>query len=143
MEYLLETLQDSAIISNVISVVVLGVLGIITKLILGAIGSINIEKTQLLLAKTSYERLDKIAQMVELTATLYKDAVLGSNLASNTKVKVLEDFAKIEAAYVDFVKKATEKPTAEVEQPTLVEEVIQTAGQDILAQLREQLEEQK
>ena len=143
MEYLLQTLQDSAIISNVISVVVLGVLGIITKLIVGAIGSINIEKTQLLLAKTSYERLDKLAQMVELTATLYKDAVLGSNLTSTTKTKVLEDFAKIEAAYIEFVKKATEKPITELEKTTTVEEVVQAEGQDILAQLREQLEEQE
>jgi hypothetical protein len=141
MEYLLQTLQDSAIISNVISVVVLGVLGIITKLIIGAIGSINVEKTQLLLAKTSYERLDKLAQMVELTATLYKDAVLGSNLTSTTKVKVLEDFGKIEAAYLEFVKKATEKPITELEKTTTVEEVVQTEGQDILAQLREQLED--
>jgi hypothetical protein len=127
----------------VISVVVLGVLGIITKLIVGAIGSINIEKTQLLLAKTSYERLDKLAQMVELTATLYKDAVLGSNLTSTTKTKVLEDFAKIEAAYIEFVKKATEKPITELEKTTTVEEVVQAEGQDILAQLREQLEEQE
>jgi hypothetical protein len=141
MEYLLELLQDSAIISNVISVVALGVLGIITKLIINSIGSINSEKTQLLQARTAFERIDKLAELTELTAKLYKDAVIGSNLSSTTKSIVLEDYSKIQNAYRGFVVEKTEqKPVEKVEEAKpLIQQVAEQAGQDILAQLREQL----
>jgi hypothetical protein len=141
MEYLLELLQDSAIISNVISVVALGVLGIITKLIINSIGSINSEKTQLLQARTAFERIDKLAELTELTAKLYKDAVIGSNLSSTTKSIVLEDYSRIQNAYRGFVvEQAEQRPVQKVEEAKpLIQEVAEQAGQDILAQLREQL----
>jgi hypothetical protein len=141
MEIILELLQDSAIISNVISIVVLGVLGIITRLIINSISSINTEKTQLLGAKSSYERIDKLAEMTELTAKLYKDAVIGSNLPATTKYTVLEDYSKIQNAYKAFITQPVEQKEAVVEKPTIVEQIVKTAGQDVLSKLREQLEQ--
>jgi len=143
MEIIIELLQDSAVISNVISIVVLGVLGIITKLIINSIGSINTEKTELLAAKTSYERIDKLAQMVELQAKLYKDAVVGSNLPAATKSAVLEDYSKIQDAYKVFIQNLPEQPKAIVKEAApVVQELVKTAGQDVLSKLREQLGKQ-
>lgn len=143
MEIIIELLQDSAVISNVISIVVLGVLGIITKLIINSIGSINTEKTELLAAKTSYERIDKLAEMVELQAKLYKDAVIGSNLPAATKSAVLEDYSKIQDAYKVFIQGLPEEPKALVKEAApVVQELVKSAGQDVLSKLREQLGKQ-
>ena len=143
MEIIIELLQDSAVISNVISIVVLGVLGIITKLIINSIGSINTEKTELLAAKTSYERIDKLAEMVELQAKLYKDAVIGSNLPAATKSAVLEDYSKIQDAYKVFIQGLPEEPKAVVKEAApVVQEIVKSAGQDVLSKLREQLGKQ-
>jgi hypothetical protein len=144
MEIILELLQDSAIISNVISIVVLGVLGVITRLIISSIGSINTEKTQLLSAKTSYQRIDKLAEMQLLQAKLYRDAIVGSNLPANTKSTVLEDFAAIQDAYKVFIENEVVAPVAAIVQeakPTIIEQAVKTAGQDVLSKLREQLEQ--
>jgi hypothetical protein len=144
MEIILELLQDSAIISNVISIVVLGVLGIITRLIISSISSINTEKTQLLGAKTSYQRIDKLAEMQLLQAKLYKDAIVGSNLPTTTKSAVLEDFSKIQDAYKGFLENEVVAPVAAIVQeakPTIIEEAVKAAGQDVLSKLREQLEQ--
>jgi hypothetical protein len=143
MEIIIELLQDSAVISNVISIVVLGVLGIITRLIISSIGSINQEQSQLLAAKSSYDRIDKLGEMVELQARLYKDAVIGSNLPTATKATILEDYSKIQNAYRDFVKDTPKEVRVEeikqVEQKDIVQEVVKAAGQDVLSKLREQL----
>jgi len=144
MEIILELLQDNAIISNVISIVVLGVLGVITRLIISSIGSINTEKTQLLKARASFERVDQVAEMVELTAKLYKDAVVGSNLPAATKSAVLEDYAQIQNKYRTFLKEPVEKVAEEIkkEEPKpvqVVQQVVQAVGQDVLSKLRDQL----
>ena len=144
MEIILELLQDSAIISNVISIVVLGVLGVITRLIISSIGSINTEQGQLLAAKTNYERIDKLAEIQVLQAKLYKDAIIGSNLPATTKSAVLEDFSKIQDAYNGFVKTKAKEPVAVVKEevkPTIIEQAVKAAGQDVLSKLREQLEQ--
>lgn len=143
MDIIIELLQDNAIISNVISIVVLGVLGIITKLIINSVGSINTQQTQLLKARASYERIDKLAEMVELQSKLYKDAVIGSNLPAATKSVVLEDYSKIQDAYKGFIHEApaqevVEKPAEEAPKPVL-QQVAETVGQDVLSKLREQL----
>ena len=137
MDIIIELLQDNAIISNVISIVVLGVLGIITKLIISSVGSINTQQTQLLKARASYERIDKLAEMVELQSKLYKDAVIGSNLPAATKSIVLEDYSKIQNAYKGFIHEAPEVIKEEVK--PVVQQVVETVGQDVLAKLREQL----
>ena len=146
MEIIIELLQDSAVISNVISIIVLGVLGIITRLIINSISSINTEKTQLLGAKSSYERLDKLGEMVELQARLYKDAVIGSNLPAATKSTVLDDYSKIQNAYRNFVSNVSNETTIpaieENKQPKVVEQIVKAAGQDVLSKLREKLGQQ-
>lgn len=144
MDFILETLQDNAIISNVISIVVLAVLGIITQFIKSSITSINTEQSKLLAAKSSLERIDKVAELVERTATLYKDAVLGSNLPMATKNKVLEDYAQVQDAYRHFLSSnAVIKPVAAVveepKKPSELEQTLTNAGQDILSKLRDQL----
>jgi hypothetical protein len=113
------------------------VLGIITRLIIGSIGSINTEKTQLLKARAGFERIDKLGEMVELQAKLYKDAVVGSNLPAATKSIVLEDYSKIQDAYKSFIH---EVPKAVVQEAKpIVQQVVETVGQDVLSKLREQL----
>lgn len=141
MEIILELLQDNAIISNVISIVVLGVLGIITKLIVNSIGAINTEKTELLQARASFERVDQVAEMIELTAKLYKDAVIGSNLPAATKSAVLEDYNLIQNKYRTFLKQPVEKvEEVKKEEPKpIVKEMVQAVGQDVLSKLRDQL----
>jgi len=139
MDIIIELLQDNAIISNVISIVVLGVLGIITKLIISSVGSINTQQTQLLKARASYERIDKLAEMVELQAKLYKDAVVGSNLPAATKSIVLEDYSKIQNAYKGFIQEAPQPTVVEEAPKPIVQQVVETVGQDVLSKLREQL----
>jgi hypothetical protein len=141
MEIILELLQDNAIISNVISIVVLGVLGIITKLIVNSIGAINTEKTELLQARANFERVDQVAEMIELTAKLYKDAVIGSNLPAATKSAVLEDYNLIQNKYRTFLKQPVEKveEVKKEEAKPVIQEVVQAVGQDVLTKLREQL----
>jgi hypothetical protein len=136
MDIIIELLQDSTIISNVISIVVLGVLGVITRLIISSIGSINTQQTQLLRSRASYERIDKLAEMVELQSKLYKDAIIGSNLPAATKSIVLEDYSKIQNAYKGFIQEA---PEVVEEVKPIVKQVVEAVGQDVLSKLREQL----
>ena len=136
MDIIIELLQDSTIISNVISIVVLGVLGVITRLIISSVGSINTQQTQLLRSRASYERIDKLAEMVELQSKLYKDAIIGSNLPAATKSIVLEDYSKIQNAYKGFIQEA---PKVVEEVKPIVKQVVEAVGQDVLSKLREQL----
>jgi hypothetical protein len=139
MDIIIELLQDSTIISNVISIVVLGVLGVITRLIISSVGSINTQQTQLLRSRASYERIDKLAEMVELQSKLYKDAIIGSNLPAATKSIVLEDYSKIQNAYKGFIQEAPEAPKVVQEVKPIVKQVVETVGQDVLEKLRAQL----
>lgn len=140
MDIIIGLLQDNAIISNVISIVVLGVLGIITKLIINSVGSINTEKTALLKARAGFERINKLAEMTELTAKLYKDAVIGSNLPATTKSTILDDYSKIQNVYKEFVVEDNAEPVKEVvEEKPIIQQAVETVGQDVLSKLREQL----
>jgi len=151
MDIILETLQDNAIISNVISIVVLGVLGIIANWIKNSISSINTEKTELLRARTSYERIDMLANLVEKSTTIYKDAVLGSNLPAATKSKVLEDYSGFQEEYKKFLLNKIEKsepapvakPVISEKQQQQVVNTIVSAGQDLLSKLTAEITAKK
>ena len=151
MDIILETLQDNAIISNVISIVVLGVLGIIANWIKNSISSINTEKTELLRARTSYERIDMLANLVEKSTVLYKDAILGSNLSASTKSKVLEDYSSFQEEYNKFLLNKIEKseptpvakPIISEKQQQQVVNTLVNAGQDLLSKLSAEITAKK
>ena len=143
MQEILNYLENSTLIANVISFVVLGITGVLMRSIITAIARIaeqnkNIEEQQGLI-----KNLATIAKITYQTSLMYKNAIINSNLAPEAKNQALEIFNEVQTAYQDLLPiieaiegKVEEKTNAVTE--AIVDEFTQI-GQDALSQLRNKL----
>ena len=143
MAEILNYLENSTLIANVVSFVVLGITGVLMRSIITAIARIaeqnkNIEEQQGLI-----KNLATIAKITYQTSLMYKNAIINSNLAPEAKNQALEIFNEVQTAYQDLLPiieaiegKVEEKTNAVTE--AIVDEFTQI-GQDALSQLRNKL----
>lgn len=140
MAELLHYLENSTLVANIISFVVLGFAGVLVRSIIKGIGALAENKAELEKHANLAGQLRAIAEITFQSTLLYKNAIINSNLSPEAKEQALETFKAVKEAYEALLPKLEEKEEAPKSAP--VEEVIEEfkqVGQDALSKLREQL----
>jgi hypothetical protein len=143
MQEILNYLENSTLIANVISFVVLGITGVLMRSIIVAIARITEQNKDIEEKQALIKNLSMIAKITYQTSLMYKNAIVNSNLAPEAKNQALEIFNEVQTAYNDLLpilegigEKVEEKTNAVTQ--AIVEEFTQI-GQDALSQLRSKL----
>lgn len=142
MAELLHYLENSTLVANIISFVVLGFAGVLVRSIIKGIGALAENKAELEKHANLAGQLRAIAEITFQSTLLYKNAIINSNLSPEAKEQALETFKAVKEAYEALLPKLEEKEEAPKEAPAAVKEVIEEfkqVGQDALSKLREQL----
>ena len=143
MSEILSYLENSALVANVISFVVLGFAGVLVRSIIKGIATLAEDRAALEEQGNLALQLRAIAEITYQSTLMYKNAVVNSNLTPEAKQQALETFEEVKAAYEALLPKLEVTPN-EV-QPTnspVVQEMVkelENIGQDALTKLRNQL----
>ena len=143
MQEILNYLENSTLIANVISFVVLGITGVLMRSIIVAIARIAEQNKDIEEKQGLIKNLATIAKITYQTSLMYKNAIINSNLAPEAKNQALEIFNEVQTAYNDLlpiieaIEGKIEEKTNAVTQ-AIVQEFTQV-GQDALSQLRSKL----
>jgi DNA-binding ferritin-like protein len=143
MQEILNYLENSTLIANVVSFVVLGITGVLLRSIFTAIASITEQNKDIAEKQGLIKNLASIAQITYQTSLMYKNAIINSNLTPEAKNQALEIFNEIDKAYKELlpqfeaIQDAVEEKTSAVTE-ALVKEFTQV-GQDALSKLRDKL----
>jgi hypothetical protein len=137
MAELLHYLENSTLIANIISFVVLGFAGVLVRSIIKGVGALADNKAELEKHGNLALQLRAIATITFQATMLYKNAIVNSNLSPEAKEQAIATFEEIKKAYEELLPKleGEEKPVAA---SAIVEEFKQV-GQDALSKLRQQL----
>ena len=143
MQEILNYLENSTLIANVVSFVVLGITGVLMRSIITAIARIAEQNKDIEEQQGLIKNLATIAKITYQTSLMYKNAIINSNLAPEAKNQALEIFNEVQTAYQDLLP-IIEAIEGKVEEETnaltqaITEEFTQI-GQDALSQLRNKL----
>ena len=143
MQEILTYLENSTLVANIISFVVLGITGVLMRSIIVAIARIAEQNKDIEEKNELIKNLGTIAKITYQTSLMYKNAIVNSNLAPEAKNQALEIFNEVQTAYNDLlpilegIENKVEEKTSAVTQ-AIVEEFKQV-GQDALSKLRDQL----
>lgn len=145
----LEYIEGSALIANVLSVIALGIMGVVVRSIVLAFGELKISAGKIALAQSEYDQRKILAKMMLVNGRLYKNAVLASNLSNEGKVQVIEDFEDLKGLFKQFKKlelDVVKAPVTEVADEPLLEQFLDDAkdvavdiGENMLDKLREEI----
>ena len=143
MAEILNYLENSTLIANVVSFVVLGITGVLMRSIIVAIARITEQNKDIEEKQGLIKNLATIAKITYQTSLMYKNAIINSNLSPEAKNQALEIFNEVNTAYQDLlpiieaIEGKIEEKTNAVTQ-AIVEDFTQV-GQDALSQLRSKL----
>ena len=140
MQELLNYLENSTLVANIISFVVLGFAGVLVRSIIKGVGALAENRAELEKHANLAIQLRAIAEITFQSTMLYKNAIINSNLSPEAKEQALETFKAVKEAYEALLPKLEEKE--EAPKPAPVKEVIEEfkqVGEDALSKLREQL----
>jgi hypothetical protein len=143
MQEILNYLENSTLIANVISFVVLGITGVLMRSIIVAIARITEQNKDIDEKQGLIKNLATIAKITYQTSLMYKNAIINSNLAPEAKNQALEIFNEVQTAYqdllpiLDAIEGKVEEKTSAVTQA--ITEQFTQIGQDALSQLRNKL----
>lgn len=143
MSEILNYLENSALVANVISFIVLGFAGVLVRSIIKGIATLAEDRAALEEKAGLALQLRAIAEITYQSTLMYKNAVVNSNLSPEAKQQALDTFAEVKAAYEAILPKLEIEET-EV-QPTkspVVQEMVkelEQIGEDALTKLRNQL----
>ena len=139
MAELLHYLENSTLVANIISFVVLGFAGVLVRSIIKGIGALAENKAELEKHANLATQLRAIAEITFQSTLLYKNAVINSSLPPEAKEQALATFEAVKKAYEELLPKLEEKEEAK---PAAVKEVVEElkqVGEDALSKLRSQL----
>ena len=143
MQEILTYLENSTLVANVISFVVLGITGVLMRSIIVAIARITEQNKDIEEKKELITNLGTIAKITYQTSLMYKNAIINSNLTPEAKNQALEIFNEVQTAYdgllpiLEGIGEKVEEQTSAVTE-AIVQEFTQV-GQDALSKLRDQL----
>jgi hypothetical protein len=143
MQEILNYLENSTLIANVISFVVLGITGVLMRSIIVAIARITEQNKDIDEKQGLIKNLATIAKITYQTSLMYKNAIINSNLTPEAKNQALEIFNEVQTAYQDLlpileaIEGKVEEQTSAVTQA--ITEQFTQIGQDALSQLRNKL----
>lgn len=140
MADILNYLENSTLVANIVSFVVLGITGVLMRAIISAIASIAEQKKDLDEKSGLLDNLTSIAHMTYQTSLMYKNAIINSNLPPEAKNQALEIFNKVDNAYRELLPQLENK--IEEQAAPLVEAITQEfnqIGQDALSKLKQRI----
>lgn len=140
MADILNYLENSTLVANIVSFVVLGITGVLMRAIITAIANIAEQRKDLDEKSGLLDNLTSIAHMTYQTSLMYKNAIINSNLPPEAKNQALEIFNKVDAAYRDLLPQLENK--IEEQKAPLVDAITQEfnqIGQDALTKLKQKL----
>ena len=143
MAEILNYLENSTLVANVVSFVVLGLTGVLMRAIITAIARIAEQNKDLEEKAGLITNLASIAHMTYQTSLMYKNAIINSNLPTEPKNQALELFNEVDKAYkallpqLEEIEESVEEETSAVTE-ALVQE-FQNVGTDALSKLKEKL----
>lgn len=139
MQEILNYLENSTLVANIISFVVLGFAGVLVRSIIKGVGALAENRAELEKHANLAVQLRAIAEITFQSTMLYKNAVINSSLPPEAKEQALETFEAVKKAYEELLPKLEEKEEAK---PAAVKEVVEElkqVGEDALSKLRSQL----
>ena len=138
MQELLNYLENSTLVANIISFVVLGLAGVLVRSIIKGVGALAEDRAALEKHANLAVQLRAIATITFQSTLLYKNAVINSNLSPEAKQQALEVFEEVKKAYEELLPKLE----GEEEEPAPVKALVQElekVGEDAISKLRSQL----
>jgi len=138
MQELLNYLENSTLVANIISFVVLGLAGVLVRSIIKGVGALAEDRAALEKQGNLAVQLRAIATITFQSTLLYKNAVINSNLSPEAKEQALEVFEEVKKAYEELLPKLE----GEEEKPAPVKALVQElekVGEDAISKLRSQL----
>lgn len=138
MQELLNYLENSTLVANIISFVVLGLAGVLVRSIIKGVGALAEDRAALEKHGNLAVQLRAIATITFQSTLLYKNAVINSNLSPEAKQQALEVFEEVKKAYEELLPKLE----GEEEKPAPVKALVQElekVGEDAISKLRSQL----
>jgi len=138
MQELLNYLENSTLVANIISFVVLGLAGVLVRSIIKGVGALAEDRAALEKHANLAVQLRAIATITFQSTLLYKNAVINSNLSPEAKEQALEVFEEVKKAYEELLPKLE----GEEEKPAPVKALVQElekVGEDAISKLRSQL----
>ena len=140
MQEILNYLENSALVANVVSFVVLGITGVLMRAIIVAIARIAEQNKDIDEKQELIKNLSMLGKITYQTSLMYKNAIINSNLAPEAKNQALEIFNEVQTAYNDLLPQLKETVENQLKPVTnaIVQEFAQV-GQDALSKLRNQL----
>ena len=145
MAEILNYLENSALVANIISFIVLGFAGVLVRSIIRGIGTLAEDRKALEEQAGLAVQLRAIATITYQSTLMYKNAVINSNLSPEAKQEALKTFEEVKKAYEELLPKldVDELKTqikAQIKAPVkeMVRE-LERAGEDALSKLRSQL----
>lgn len=140
MADILNYLENSTLIANIVSFVVLGITGVLMRSIITAIANIAEQKKDLDDKSGLLDNLTSIAHMTYQTSLMYKNAIINSNLPPEAKNQALEIFNKVDNAYRDLLPQLQERIEEEVNPlAQAITEQFTQIGQDALTKLKNKI----
>ena len=143
MQELLHYLENSTLVANIISFVVLGFAGVLVRSIIKGIGALAENKAELEKHANLAVQLRAIAEITFQSTLLYKNAIINSNLAPEAKQQAIDTFNEVQKTYEELLPKLQEEIQEKVEEKAeavkAVYKELKNIGNDALSRLREQL----
>jgi hypothetical protein len=140
MADILNYLENSTLIANIVSFVVLGITGVLMRSIITAIANIAEQKKDLDGKSGLLDNLTSIAHMTYQTSLMYKNAIVNSNLPPEAKNQALEIFNKVDNAYRDLLPQLQERVQEEINPlAQAITEQFSQIGQDALTKLKNKI----
>ena len=138
MQELLNYLENSTLVANIISFVVLGLAGVLVRSIIKGVGALAEDRAALEKQGNLAVQLRAIATITFQSTLLYKNAVINSNLSPEAKEQALEVFEEVKKAYEELLPKLEGEEEKSAPVKALVQE-LEKVGEDAISKLRNQL----
>ena len=138
MQELLNYLENSTLVANIISFVVLGLAGVLVRSIIKGVGALAEDRAALEKQGNLAVQLRAIATITFQSTLLYKNAVINSNLSPEAKQQALEVFEEVKKAYEELLPKLEGEEEKPAPVKALVKE-LEKVGEDAISKLRSQL----
>jgi hypothetical protein len=138
MQELLNYLENSTLVANIISFVVLGLAGVLVRSIIKGVGALAEDRAALEKQGNLAVQLRAIATITFQSTLLYKNAVINSNLSPEAKEQALEVFEEVKKAYEELLPKLEGEEEKSAPVKALVQE-LEKVGEDAISKLRSQL----
>jgi len=138
MQELLNYLENSTLVANIISFVVLGLAGVLVRSIIKGVGALAEDRAALEKQGNLAVQLRAIATITFQSTLLYKNAVINSNLSPEAKQQALEVFEEVKKAYEELLPKLEGEEEKSAPVKALVQE-LEKVGEDAISKLRSQL----